>query len=74
MKIIQERQKCIGCGSCVFVCQKYWKICDDGKVDLLGSKLNSKTKNMELIVRKVSCHQKAVNICPVQCIRIIQKN
>ncbi|KKT26765.1 MAG: hypothetical protein UW11_C0006G0031 [Parcubacteria group bacterium GW2011_GWA2_43_9b] len=29
MKIIIERQKCIGCGSCVAVCDKYFEMADD---------------------------------------------
>ncbi|MBI2041942.1 MAG: ferredoxin [Candidatus Nealsonbacteria bacterium] len=37
VKIILERNVCIGCGSCQAVCQKYWEMQDDGKVNLIGS-------------------------------------
>ena len=69
MKIIQEHQKCIGCGSCAAVCPKYWQISSDGKSQVIGSKVNSKG-NYELEVEKIGCNQKAADICPVQCIRI----
>ena len=51
MKIILERQKCIGCGSCVAVCSKYWEMGDDGKGHLKDSKTDSKTGNEELEIK-----------------------
>lgn len=68
MKIIQEREKCIGCGSCVAVCPKYWELAEDGKSNLLGSKPQG--KNYELELEKAGCNQEAADICPVQCIKI----
>jgi len=68
MKIILERDKCIGCGSCQAVCPKYWKLSDDGKADLIGSKQSN--KNHELEVEEAGCNQEAVEACPVQCIQI----
>jgi len=64
MKIIQEHEKCIGCGSCVAICPKYWEIADDGKAKLVGS------KGEELEVDEVGCNQEASDACPVQCIKI----
>ena len=69
MKIIQEHQKCIGCGSCAVVCPKYWQMDAHGKSRPIGSKVNSQG-NYELEVKKIGCNQEAVDICPVQCIRI----
>lgn len=68
MKIIQEHQKCIGCGSCVALCPKYWQIGDDGKAKLIGAKLNE--SNFELEVEKTDCNQEAAETCPVQCIHV----
>jgi len=68
MKIIQEHEKCIGCGSCVAICPKYWKISDDGKAKLVGSKATG--SNFELEVDKLECNQEAADVCPVQCIKI----
>lgn len=69
MKIIHEPEKCIGCGSCAAVCPKFWEMAEDGKSKLLGSKVEKKG-NSELEVEKAECNQEAVDVCPVQCIRI----
>ncbi len=71
-KIILEREKCIGCGSCVALCQKYWELADDGKSHVKGSSVDPKTQKEELEVKKIECAQEAANACPVQCIHIIQ--
>ncbi len=57
-KIIHDREKCIGCGACVSVCDN-WEMGDDGK---------AKLKKTE--VEEVGCNKEAVEICPVQCIKI----
>ena len=72
MKIILERQKCIGCGSCVAVCSKHWEIGDDGKSDLKDSKTNPETGNEELETEEIGCTQEAADVCPVQCIHIVK--
>ena len=68
MKIIQEHEKCIGCGSCAAICPKYWEISDDGKAKLIGGKKAG--SNFELEVDKVGCNQEAADACPVQCIKV----
>ena len=70
MKIIFEKEKCIGCGSCAALCEKYWEIKDDGKSELKGSKDNA--GKYELEISEVECNQDAADACPVQCI-IIEK-
>ena len=72
MKIIHEREKCIGCGSCAALCSKYWEMAEDGKARLLGSKTNPKTGNDEREIERVECNQEAAEGCPVQCISIIK--
>ena len=67
MKIVQGHQKCIGCGSCVAMCSKYWEMSDDGKAKLIGSKLNS-DGNYELGVEEIGCNEDAIEVWPVQCI------
>ncbi len=69
MKIIQERKKCIGCGSCAAVCPKYWEMSDDGKATLIGSVINSK-EVYELEVNKLDCLQEAADSCPIDIIKI----
>jgi len=70
MKIIHERDKCIGCGACVAVCPKFWEITEDGKSKLIGSNLNQKTENYELEVKSQDCNQNAADNCPVGIIHI----
>ena len=71
-KIIHEHEKCIGCGSCVALCPRYWEMAEDGKARLLNSKKNLGTKNDELEIKKIECNQEAANACPVQCISIVK--
>jgi len=71
MKIIVERPKCIGCGSCVAVCPKFFEMADDddGLVSLKGSTKNDDDFE-EVEIEDSSCAQEAVEICPVQIIKI----
>jgi ferredoxin len=68
MKIIQERIKCIGCGSCEAVCPKFFELAEDGLSSLKGGKPAG--ENFELEVEDVGCAQQAAEICPVQIIKV----
>ena len=70
-KIVFEKEKCIGCGSCAALCPKYWETGDDGKVHLKGSKTDIQTSNEELEIETIDCAKEAVDTCPVQCIHIV---
>jgi len=70
MKVVHEKEKCIGCGACVAVCAKQWEMGNDGKSNLIAGKLNPQTNNFELETDKVECSQAAADGCPVQCIHI----
>jgi len=70
-KIIQEREKCIGCGSCAALCPKFFEMADDGKAKLLGSEKNA-DGNDELEIEKIECAKEASDACPVQIIHIIK--
>lgn len=70
MKVVFERQKCIGCGSCEAICPKHWKLAKDGKSQLLGSSQDKKTGNYEKEIGKSECNQEAADNCPVQCIHV----
>jgi ferredoxin len=69
-KIILEREKCIGCGSCAVICPKYFELIDDGKSHIKDSVKSEKTNNEELEVVKIECAEAAAEACPVQCIHI----
>lgn len=70
MKIILERDKCIGCGSCQAVCPKHFELQQDGKSHLLGIEFNPETKIEEIEVENLGCVQEAAEACPVQIIHI----
>ncbi len=59
VKIIHEREKCIGCGACAAVCPVNWVMADDGK---------SKCKSTS--PKTAGCNKEAESSCPVQCIHV----
>ena len=72
MKILVERSKCIGCGSCAALCPKMWEMAEDGKSFLKNSTTDRETGNQELEIENLECAQEAADACPVQIIHIIQ--
>ncbi|MFA4890445.1 MAG: ferredoxin [Candidatus Paceibacterota bacterium] len=68
-KIIQDHEGCIGCGTCVALCPKFWDWSEDGKATLKGSQRNEKGE-LELEVKEIECNQDAADACPVQVIHI----
>jgi len=68
MKIKLERNKCIGCGSCVAVCDKYFEMGEDNLSNIKGGQMAG--ENMELEINEVGCAKEAAEICPVQIIKI----
>lgn len=59
-KLSVDKKKCIGCGSCVAVCNN-WEISEDGKA-----------KPVKDSVNEIGDNKKAQEICPVEAI-IIKK-
>ena len=70
-KIVIENEKCIGCGSCAALCDKYFKLGDNGKSQLLDSEKNAEG-NYELEVEEIGCARQAADGCPVQIIHILE--
>ena len=69
MKITQEREKCIGCGTCAAVCPDFWVMNEDGKSDLQGAK-DAGNGIFELEENNVGCNKEAASACPVQIIQV----
>ena len=80
-KIVFEKSKCIGCGSCAALCSKYWEMSEDGKArlkngkpplpkDRCGDKSGSDNGKEEIEIDEVDCNKEAVEACPTQCIHI----
>lgn len=70
MKIIHQREKCIGCGSCVALCPKFFEMAEDGKAILKGGKKAEKENYYELEIEKLECAKEAESACPVEIIKI----
>jgi ferredoxin len=67
-KVIFERSKCIGCGTCSVICSSYWEMGDDGRSVLKEGV--EKDGNFELEVDDESCNNEASQSCPVLCIHL----
>jgi ferredoxin len=70
MKIILDKSKCIGCGSCAALCSKFFELGEDGKSHLKGSKLTENEQKEELEISEPGCAKEAAEVCPVQAIHI----
>jgi len=70
MKIILDKSKCIGCGSCTALCPKIFELGEDGKAHIKEARIEEKTENEELEVEKLDCAKEAAEACPVQAIQI----
>lgn len=70
--ISHKRENCIGCGSCVSICPKNWKMNEeDGKSDLVGGEV----KKNGIVTAQIDpadeeCNKKAAEACPVNIIRL----
>lgn len=73
MKVILERKRCIGCGSCVNLCPKYFKMGQDGRTILKDSQEGSKKGNYQLEVEDPGCIKEAAEVCPVQIIHLVEQ-
>ena len=75
MKIIHQRKKCIGCGSCVALCPKIFKMNSDNRVSIKAKAMtfNPEKEEEMLETEELGCIQDAADVCPTQCI-IINKN
>lgn len=70
MKIVQEHEKCISCGTCIAVCPDFWEWDEDGKTRPKGGKKNPKTGDYELEIKDLSCNKDAEASCPTQIIHL----
>jgi ferredoxin len=74
MKIIHQRKKCIGCGACVSVCPKIFKMSSDGRAIFINDKIvyGKEEEGILRLEEEAACAEEAARICPVRCIGIIK--
>lgn len=70
MKVILDKSKCIGCGSCVSVCEKFFELKDDGKSHLKKSISKEKSEKEILEISELECIKEAAEVCPGGAIEI----
>ena len=72
IKIVHERWKCIGCGSCIAVDPDRWVMADDNIVDLKESKHHKVPEGVreERVVSDLGKSKEAAEMCPVNCIHV----
>ncbi|WP_028978407.1 ferredoxin [Sporocytophaga myxococcoides] len=74
IKIIQQREKCIGCNYCVEVAPDRWAMSKkDGKSVLIGSKDKKGFHAVDVSEVEQDANKKAAELCPVKIIQVIQK-
>ena len=74
-KLEHHRQECIGCGACESVCPEFWKLADDMKADLKGSKIKKDGEEIVLEtlgVAELDDIMEAAEVCPVNCIHVYE--
>mgnify|MGYP001574063927 CR=1 FL=1 len=76
VKITQNIDGCIGCGSCSAVCSKFWDMdYETAKAVLKGGKMNEAGNEAELEIsgeEEIKSAQESADICPTQVIKIIK--
>ena len=71
-KVIQYRNKCIGCNVCVEHAPDCWFIDEDGKATLKDSKKENNFYVREITPAELSENQKAAEDCPVKIIKVLK--
>lgn len=71
MKVVLDRTKCIGCGTCAALCPKYFEMAADN-LSKLKSGVTGTQKNLEeLTISEIECIKDAADSCPGQAIKIV---
>ena len=71
IKVIHERNICIGCCACEAIAPKYWVMNKDNKADLVGAtKVEGKDEVYELSLDAIEGNVEAAESCPVNCIHV----
>lgn len=72
-RIEYDRNACIGAAACVAIDPENWIMVEDNKADLVGGKLDSKTKFFikDINESELSKWKEAAEVCPVNVIHII---
>lgn len=70
VKVIHERDICIGCCACESIAPKFWKMNSDTKADLVGAKKEDGKEVYVLETDAITENIEAAQSCPVECIHV----
>ncbi len=74
IKVIHERNVCIGCCACESIAPKYWVMNKDNKADLIGA--TKREGQEEVFILDLDAEDgniEAAESCPVNCIHVEEK-
>ena len=60
MKVVIDRENCIGCGLCASTCPEIFAMADDGKAEVVSDKITNEAGAVE-----------AADACPVNVIDVL---
>jgi ferredoxin len=73
MRILFQREKCIGCNYCVEQAPERWQMSKrDGKSVLIGGKLKGNMVQVEVGEAERDANSRAAEVCPVKIIRLVK--
>ncbi len=70
MKIIIDKNKCIGCGTCQAICGDFFELGDDSKAHLKIAPVKDEGGKEEAEALEVGCAQPAADSCPTESIAV----
>lgn len=71
-KIVLEKDKCIGCGTCAALCPDFWEI-EGAKATIKGAQKkddNREELEKDLNEKELQSNKECQDNCPVACIHI----
>ena len=75
IKILYDREGCIGAGVCAAIADKVWVMNDDGKADLIGGKQDEDGKwILEIDEADLDVNKQAAEGCPALVIHLLEEN
>lgn len=77
VKVVYNRNGCIGAAVCVAVAPKFWKMAEDNKADLLGSYFDENTNRFILEIdvdeQDLQLLKESAQGCPAFVIEVIEE-
>ena len=74
-KVVFDRKNCTGVAACAIVAEKFWKMAEDDRAELVGSRnTGDDVWVLEIKEDALKLHKEAARHCPVKVIKIIDES